>query len=77
MIGVKELCQAIMSGVVQTGIITDENKTEAVNVMRQETKAFFIGEKYATQRECVQAGTLHDAYIIADIVTECVARLSE
>ena len=74
---VKEFCQAIMRGVINTGIITDDNQIEAVQVMREEAKAFFTGEKYEAQRECVLNGTLSDGYIIADIVTECVARLTK
>ena len=74
---VKEFCQQIMKGVVDTGIVTQENAEKACDIMKEEAKAFFTGEKYENQRQCIQDGTLHDGYIIADIVTECVSRLSE
>ena len=74
---IKGFCEAIMKGVVATGLVTEENTQAACDIMKEEAKAFFTGEKYEAQRECVLNGTLHDSYIIADIITECVTRLQE
>ena len=75
--GIQELCNAIMAGVVATGAVTDENAEEAVKIMRAETKAFFLSDRYEETRECVRLGTLHDHYVIADIVMTCAEKLNE
>ena len=76
--GIKEFCDSIMKGVIATGIVTDDNKKKAIEIMREEVKAFFTftDDRYADQRGSVMDGTIHQNYVIADIVTECVQRLT-
>ena len=70
-------CQEVMLGVVRTGCVNDTNKEKAVEIMREEAKAFFTEPKYQEARECVMNGTIDDRYVMANIITECVSRILE
>ena len=75
MYSVKDLCQEVMIGVIKTGVVTDNNTGIACEIMKEEVKALFTGEKYESHRECIQSGSLHDGYILADLILECVQRI--
>lgn len=68
-------CNALMRAVVATGAVTKANAGQAVEIMREEAKAFIAGDKYADERACLAAGTLPERVIFARVATECVSRL--
>ena len=75
--GVTALCEAVMQGVANAlrGRITDLDA--AIAIMREEVKAFLNPDdpRYAAERDCVRLRSLHDGYIIADIVSRCIERI--
>ena len=72
---VTDLCETIMKAVIETGVITDSNIKIAADIMNEEVKALFTGDKYQHHRECIQDRSLHDGYILAYVIVECVDRI--
>ena len=74
---VQEFCASLMRGVVATGLVNKENAKIALEIMRQESIAFFTDDKYKNHRDSAVLGTLHDGYIMADLITECAEKIRE
>ena len=77
--GVDQLCNRVMVGVAAMirgcRDIRDINYEQVADIMRQEVKAFFFGEAYRDERECVLLGSLSHTVIITSIVTRCFDRI--
>lgn len=73
---IKRLADAVMRGVVNSGAIFESDVDVAVKIMRAELKEFVCGPKYADSRECLKAGTLSEAYVLAGLVADCVLQIT-
>ena len=76
------LADNVMRGVVSAGVIRntggdDDNVAAAVEIMRDEIKAFIAGDRYADERECLRNGSLHEGYVLGAIVANCVSRIAD
>ena len=74
---VTALANAVMQGVARAGVVNDENMQRAVEIMREEVKAMLFEDRYADARDCVMQGSVSDGYILALVITECVAKLRD
>lgn len=73
---VTQTAQALMRAVVASGCIrreVDSDSSVAVQVMREELKAFLLSPRYADQRELALTGRHNLA--MASLAAECVARI--
>jgi hypothetical protein len=79
------LCNAVMRGVVATGVMRDREDriAPAVTIMREELKALLAvggddqAARYADARDAVMRGAIHDGYVIGLVVANCVERIAE
>jgi hypothetical protein len=79
--GISTLAQAVMRGVAASGCVVSDrgardNTQRAVDIMRDELKAFINGARYADARDCVLRGSLPDRTIVALIIANCVSRIT-
>ncbi len=75
--GIETFCNALMTGVAASGALNDDNLGRAVQIMRDEAKAFFTSGKYADERTAIVEGSVNTAYVIASVVASCVLKLTE
>jgi hypothetical protein len=78
MIDVSPLCNTVMRKVAASGAIVSDrsdrdNTDRACAWMREEVKAFFFAERYATSRGCVMSSSLPDNMTISLIAANAVA----
>lgn len=73
--GVDSLCNRVMVGVANMIKGRNIDAGRACEIMREEIKAFFFGEQYADERDCIMRGSLSDQTIILSIITRCVERI--
>lgn len=78
---IQELCQGIMKSVVESGCLndaTDEKKREACEIMKRHVKDLVIGTdgNYEEHRAAVVEGTIHQGYVIADLVANCIDEIN-
>ena len=66
-----------MRGVVDSGIITEDNMGLAVTVIRAEIKALLFGDEYADKREAVLHNTIHEAYVIGLVIANCITKIGD
>ena len=71
MTDVKQFCNEIMKGVVETGVVTEDNGQVACDVMKAEVKEFLFGDKYKEERECILNGEVHEGYVTSLLIAEC------
>lgn len=69
------LCDAVMRGVVASGVVTEANIGRAVEVMRAEVKALLTGDEYANERAVVMAGTMPESVVLTSVVASCVLKI--
>jgi len=69
------VCDVVMRGLARANVVTEHNVDRAVAIMREEIKALIAGEKYAAERDCIVRGAVHDGYVLAGVVAECVRRI--
>lgn len=85
--GITKLADALMRGVVATGIM-DSRKTEegyegATRIMREELHALLSGEDkgggydYAAERDCLGRRSLHQNWILAAVIARCAERIGK
>lgn len=74
--GIDTFCTALMKGVAASGAVNPANVDRAVQIMRDEAKAFITGEKYADERSAILDGSVHNGYVTASVVASCVLKLS-
>lgn len=74
--GIKALANGVMRGVVTTGVVTEGNISDAVEVMRDEIKTLIgDGAKYEDARALVMAHSINPRYVVALVVANCVQRI--
>lgn len=81
MSAVKDLCDGILKSVVQTGCLNDasvEKQKEACEIMKRHVTDLVTKSdgQYAEHREAVLNGTIHQGYVIADVVANCVLEIN-
>lgn len=70
------LANTIMRGVIATDVIAlGDDLTRPIEIMRAEIKEFVAGEKYADERACILAGTVHESAILASVIADCVLQI--
>ena len=75
---VTELCNVVMRGVVESGTISADDTRAcdiAVDVMREEVKAFFTADRYADEREAAVAMGTRAPLLI--LTCNCVTRIKD
>ncbi len=80
MSSVSALCNTVMRGVVDTGVVTHANLDAAVEIIRAEVKALILPERdsageYTDARAAVLAGTIHDGWVVRLVVVNCAAKI--
>jgi hypothetical protein len=75
---VKPLCDAVMRGVVASGVLAgrDDRVGPAVGIMRDEIKALLTADRYADARGAVLGRSIHDGYVLGLVVANCVSRIT-
>lgn len=73
------LCNSVMRGTANALgnriVWTDKLYAEATKVMRAEVKAFIFEPEYASEREVVLRCSMHDDYVVAELVATCVLKI--
>ena len=71
---ITETAERLMQAVARSGAVKRGQEDFACQVMREELKAFIIGDKYADEREILKTGGHNLAW--ASLVTTCIQRIS-
>jgi len=71
-------CDSLMQVVVRSigHKLNDSNMQAASEIMKAETKAFFFGEDYRAERECLLAGTVHQNTVLASLTASCISKIN-
>ena len=74
---IQGIADTVMQGVVGSGVVTHSNAPRACEVMRAEIKSLLTGDSYADERACILAGSVSERYVLARVIVECVAKITE
>lgn len=69
--------ESVMRQVVAImGEAVREKIPQAVEIMRDEIKAFFFEDRWADARDCVMRRSMSDAWVINAVAAECADRIT-
>lgn len=80
--GVNELIHSLVAGIAR--ILGDADKIEAdwdcdldafIEIVRNESTSFLIGDEYKDERHCIAHGTLHKSVILSQVILNCIEKI--
>ena len=74
--GIDTFCTELMRGVAASGVLHHDNLDRAVQIIRDEAKAFFWGDDYADERAAIIDRSVSPSTVMASVVASCVLKLN-